>query len=290
MYKYFTLITVGIALLASCQNLNTVPVFDEDDAFVAFSIATKSVSEDAGIISIPVSLASIAGLSSTVSYEFVDGTAKLNENFKPVDETGILNFSSNARTANIDIQILDKPGVFTGDLKFTVKFKSTGSVKEGAENSCVVTITDNDHPLSAILGTYMAYPAGSNRGFTQYEVTITKDEEDLTLVWIHGLSHRSVLNDGLTPAYGNVQFDEDGNIVGITVPSLQGTGVDAGYGEWMIVGLDTEKFDDANDETPTVDFVVTDGGKTITMTNCFYVRDETYFWEYIDAPMPMIKQ
>ena len=144
--------------LASCQNLNQDPVFDDGDAFVAFDIASKSISEDGGRISIPVTLASVAGVNSTVSYEFVDGTAALGKNYKPVDESGILNFSSSNRTANIEVDILDNPGVFTGDINFTIKFKSTGSVKAGAENACVITITDNDHPLSAILGSYTAYP------------------------------------------------------------------------------------------------------------------------------------
>lgn len=297
IFKYFSFVTVAMMALASCQSLNQDPVFNDDDAFVSFDIASATISEDGGMITIPVTLASVEGVSSTVSYEFIDGTAVLGRNYKPVDESGILNFSKDNRTAKIDVQIIDNPGVFTGDLNFTIKFKSTGSVKESAENSCVITIRDNDHPLSSILGTYIAYPTGSSRGYTDYEVEITKDPDgDLTMVWFNGLAHRSWINDGITPIYGNVQFDEDGNITGIVVPSGQGTGVDAGYGEWCLHGWDGATLDDVVDEdgnvaeSATIVFVVSDGGKTITMTNGFWTRDETYYWEYIEAPMPMIKQ
>ena len=290
IFKYFSFVTVAIMALASCQNLNQEPVFDDDDAFVAFDIATKSVSEDGGSISIPVTLASVAGLSSTVSYEFVDGTAALGKNYKPADESGILNFDSGNRTAYINVEILDNPGVFTGDLDFTIKFKSTGSVKEGAENACVVTITDNDHPLSAILGTYTAYPAGSNAGYTQYDVEITKDPDDLTMVWFYGLAHFAVANGANPGIYGYVKVDENGVPVSITVPSDQPIGLSTSSGDLVIYGMDAETFADAENDVPTIEFAVTEGGKRITMLNAFYIHNYTYYYDYTDAPMPMIKQ
>ncbi len=291
IFKYFSFVTVAMMALASCQSLNQDPVFNDDDAFVSFDIASATISEDGGMITIPVTLASVEGVSSTVSYEFIDGTAVLGKNYKPVDESGILNFSKENRTAKIDVQIIDNPGVFTGDLNFTIKFKSTGSVKESAENACVVTISDNDHPLSAILGDYTATPAGSARGYSQYTVTIGKDEEDLTLVWLYGLANFATENGSTKGLYGNVQFDEAGNIIGITVPSAQEIGLSTtDGGPITIVGLDAETWEGAESEVPTIEFVVSDGGRTITMTNAFYLKDATGYWDYTEAPMPMIKQ
>jgi hypothetical protein len=294
IFKYFSFVTVAMMALASCQSLNQDPVFNDDDAFVSFDIASATISEDGGMITIPVTLASVEGVSSTVSYEFIDGTAVLGKNYKPVDESGILNFSKDNRTAKIDVQIIDNPGVFTGDLNFTIKFKSTGSVKQSAENSCVITISDNDHPLSAILGTYMAYPAGSNRGYAQYEVTIEKDPEDVTLVWLRGLSHFAVENGADKAFYGNVKVDDNGNPVSITVPSDQEVGLKADTGTLVIYGIDGLKWSEYTSEQatecPTIEFAITDGGQTITMTNMFFVIDDSYYYEYVEAPMPMIKQ
>ena len=290
IFKFFSVIAVAIIALASCQSLNQDPVFNDEDAFVAFDLASATIAEDGGMISIPVTLASVEGLSSAVSYEFIDGSAVLGKNYKPVDESGILNFSKDNRTAKIDVQIIDNPGVFTGDIKFTIKFKSTGSVKEGAENSCVITISDNDHPLSAILGKYIATPPGSSSGYGPYEVTIDKDPDDLTMVWFYGLSPIATNNGSTKGLYGNVQFDENGDIIGITLPSEQEIGLTASTGALKLCGLDSQTWADADSDVPTVEFVVTDGGNTITMTNMFYVIDDAYYYEYVEAPMPMIKQ
>lgn len=281
---------MGGAMLVSCRNLNNDPIFDDADAFVAFNYASRSISESGAKISIPVTLASVAGTTTSVSYEFIDGTAKINTNYKPVDETGILNFNASTRTAYIDVEIIDIPGVFTGDLNFTIKFKSTGSVNQGAENQCVVTITDNDHPLSAILGTYTAYPAGNLQGYTQYDVEIVKDPDDLTVVWFNGLCHFATANGSTTPLYGNVKVDENGTPISITVPSDQPIGLSTSSGALVIYGLDGETFADSEEDVPTIEFEVTNGGQTITMLNAFYVHNYTYYYDYTDAPMPMIKQ
>ena len=93
------------------------------------------------------------------------------------------------RTQNIVIDIIRRTDgnggteVFTGDLTFKVVLESAGSINLGADNECTVTIVDLDHPLSDVLGTYTA---ASNDG-TSWTLTMLKDAEDQSMVWIDGI-------------------------------------------------------------------------------------------------------
>ena len=171
---YISLFVFGAALFSSC-NLNESPKFNDKDAFVAFDKAAVSVKEEGKTVVIPVTLASLKGVSTSVSYEAVDGTAKNGVDYKLADETGILTFTPEARTQYITVNIIERDGVFTGDIKFSLKFKSTGDVAEGAENSCTITILDHDHPLSALLGTYTATGNDANKGASTWEMEFFKD-------------------------------------------------------------------------------------------------------------------
>ncbi len=183
---YISLFVFGAALFSSC-NLNESPKFNDKDAFVAFDKAAVSVKEEGKTVVIPVTLASLKGVSTSVSYEAVDGTAKNGVDYKLTDETGILTFTPEARTQYITVNIIERDGVYTGDLKFSLKFKSTGDVAEGAENSCTITILDHDHPLSAILGKYSASAESYYNGPSTWDLEIMKDEKDVTMVWFAGI-------------------------------------------------------------------------------------------------------
>lgn len=183
---YISLFVFGAALFSSC-NLNESPKFNDKDAFVAFDKAAVSVKEEGETVVIPVTLASLKGVATTISYEAVDGTAKNGVDFTLADETGTLTFSAEARTQYITVNIIERDGVFTGDLKFSLKFKSTGDVVAGAENSCTITILDHDHPLSAILGKYSASAESYYNGPSTWDLEIMKDEKDVTMVWFAGI-------------------------------------------------------------------------------------------------------
>ena len=212
MKKYITYFSiVALAAFAASCNLNDDPVFNDDDAFVAFDKAAVSYAEDAGEIKIPVTLASIQGIATTVSYEVVNGTAVSGKDFELVDGSGTLSFTADARTQYIAVKILERPGEYTGDLKFSLKFKSSGDVAIGADNTCTVTILDNDHPLAAILNTYTATGKSYFNGDMEWDITLTKDENDPGLVWFTNLV------GGINGYYGIVTM-EDGIPVTITLP------------------------------------------------------------------------
>jgi len=215
MKKIFTYLTlVAVAAFAASCNMNNDPVFDDADAFVAFDKAAMSCKESDGSISIPVTLASVAGVSTTVSYTTVDGTAVSGKDFELADGSATLTFSAEARTQYIKVNIFDRAGEYTGDLKFSVTFKSTGDVNAGFDKTCTITILDNDHPLAAILNTYTASGSSYFNGDIAWDMTLEKDEKDVSKVWFNTLC------GGVDGFYGIVTM-EDSKPVSIAIPMGQ---------------------------------------------------------------------
>lgn len=236
IFKY-SAVAVAAFALASCSDLNEYPVFQKDDAFVAFSKSSVSVSEAAGTVTITLSQAAVDPIRSVVAYEVLDKktdttgtyTAEKGVNFVDNSIDGLLFFENGERTASITFDIInpvDENGktIFTGDLTFGIRILSASNrVDLGSENECVVTISDLDHPLASILGDYTAsgesiYPG--YEGTINWPVVFEKDAKDLKTVWITNIAGQ--YDSHLYPIYGTVVYDEDGeNIVGITIPAGQ---------------------------------------------------------------------
>ena len=187
MKNIFFKIMAGAALVtafASCE-LNDFPTFDEADSFVAIDKTAIMVDETAGQVIIPVTIASIDPMKTAVTYEVVDSTAKVNKHYKITDESGVLSFDGTTRTQNIVVDIIDSTGVYTGDLVFTVNLLSGGkNLNLGASSTCVVKISDLDHPLADILGEYTVTGEDFAKGKFSYTMTLTKDDTDINTVWI----------------------------------------------------------------------------------------------------------
>ena len=178
----FSIVLLG-SVVASCH-LNEMPKFNDQDAFASFSKNSLKIAEDGGTLNIPVHVTSLGGVATTISYEFVNGTATQGVDFEDASGSGTITFSAGETEKNISVKILPHLGTFTGDRSFSVKFKSTGEIKMGAGNTCNVTISDIDHPLSALFGTYKATASSPWRGAFSWEVTIGKDESDVSKVWL----------------------------------------------------------------------------------------------------------
>ncbi len=250
MKKIYSVIALaaGLVMLASCE-LNKEPVFNDSDAFVAFNNAAFSCAETDGEISIPVTLASLNGMSTTVSYEAVNGTAKEGVNFELVDGAGTLTFSPAERTQYIKVKILDPgvsyspntgermSGLYTGDLKFTISFKSTGDVAASRQNACTVTIKDTDHPMSALLGNYTMSAVSYFDGPVRWTMSILKDEKDDHMVWFFNIFAVDGFADTDTMFYGNV----DADLTTITIPLGQESEYTRPTGYHLtLYGLDNE--------------------------------------------------
>lgn len=226
MKKIFLLLNIfAVCLLASC-NKNEFATFDDKDAFVAFGKASYSVKEDGASITIPVTLASVAGIETTVTVAGVDGTAMNGVDYT-VKNGGNLVFNAQTRTANVEVEIINRPGEYTGDLSFSLSFSNLGGVNAGYQATTTITIKDNDHPLSPILGTYSAY-TDSGRGEFNWTVTLVKDATDDTKVWIYDLdpyfaSYGYTAANGYNTIYGVVNSD----MTKISIPSGQAVGYES---------------------------------------------------------------
>ena len=75
LLKYIFLTVVSALIIASCE-LNKLPEFNDDDAFISFLSATSNVGEEKDSIAIPVLLTSLSGISTTVEFEFVVDAAR----------------------------------------------------------------------------------------------------------------------------------------------------------------------------------------------------------------------
>ncbi|MGE0089104.1 MAG: Calx-beta domain-containing protein [Bacteroidales bacterium] len=216
MRNILKFLIIGVlVIIASCDNLNEVPEFSDSDAFVAFDKAALGINENGATLSIPVTLASISGMSQSVTYSVIDSTAKEGVNFTLVDASKTLTFDAENRTQNIVLNVIDNPGVFTGDLIFQIQLAEDGTVKPSAQNICEVKIYDLDHPLASILGTWTAKGTSYFNGETSWDILFEKDAEDVSIVWISnfvqggsGLAVYGIVNEDMTeikvPAYQEI--------------------------------------------------------------------------------------
>ena len=207
--KYACMAVAVIALLASC-NKNEPAVFDDAEAFVAFQKSTAIAAEDDSVaVRIPVTLASVAGLSESIKFEIAspeEKAAKEGVNFDLLTTSGVLSFDKDHRTQYIEI-MPKTDGAYTGDLKFIINLVASSSIKLGAASSCTVTITDVDHPLAAILGAYTATGVNQWNGPTEWTMTLYKDAEDDHKVWFDNLFDVAGWAGDDMLYYGNVNDD-----------------------------------------------------------------------------------
>lgn len=180
---YGFLALVGITL-ASCEN--EYPKFDDSEAFVAFTSATTSVGEAGKTVEIPVLLTSLSGIETEISYtiDTENSTAVEGTHFT-VEGEKKLKFTKDAPSQKIVLNVIDNDS-FDGDVHVSINLVA-GNVKLGASKTCKVTIEDDEHPLLLILGTFNAKGESYFNGETEWNLTISKDADDLSKVWISNL-------------------------------------------------------------------------------------------------------
>jgi hypothetical protein len=210
--KYLSFLLAGAFALASCDK-NEPNVFDDKDAFVAFDAVSvtyaEDYSKDGATFKIPVTLASVKGVEETVKFEVVTPEQKgavAGVNFELVTTTGVLSFDAEKRTQYIEFKTMTD-GEYTGDLKFSVKLLPSETLPVGSESECTVTISDIDHPLTFMLGSYTAEGVNYWNGPTTWTMTFYKDAEDDHKVWIDNLFEKESWAADDTRYYGIVSDD-----------------------------------------------------------------------------------
>ena len=222
----YGLMAASMLTLASC-NLNDYPEFDNADAFVAIQQTSASVSETGDELQIPVMLTSLGGLQGSVDFEITpDSVAGAQEgvHYTILNASKTLSFTADEPTQYIKFKIIDNDE-FGGDVKMTVKLVNAQGVQLGASKSCQVTIEDNEHPLSFILGTMNAlgYDYFSGGAEEEWTATFEKDASDLSKVWIYNICSGGC--SASSPVYGIVNEDK----TEIRIPVGQTTANTASY-------------------------------------------------------------
>lgn len=163
--KYLSLLLGVSFMLASCES-NEPQKFLAEDTFVSFNKNTASLNEnDTEATQIPLILAGIPGgltvnVKLSVSTEGIAIPAIEGQDF--TIETKDFTFTTGYSTQYVVITPIDND-VFTGNKSFDLIIESTTpTLLESVQNSVRVSISDDDHPLSNMFGTYMM--AGTNPG------------------------------------------------------------------------------------------------------------------------------
>lgn len=238
--KLYLSILISLAFFSACDQLNDYPEFDDANAFVAFTSERISVKEDADSVLVPIRFTSLAKLSTTVTYEVIDGTALKGVDYEVAAGANILSFDGSNPVMKIRLDILPQIGKFTGDKSFKVIIKSATGVGVGSNDTTTITINDLDHPLSAILGDYNVYGPNYFSGRADnWNVTIEKDPEgDLSKVWISNL----VIAGTSLKVYGVVNSEKNK----IEIPVGQRIATSATYTSIVLAGFDDSDINNAD--------------------------------------------
>ena len=211
-------------LLASCD-INKYPEFDDANAFVAIQQTTASVDEFAGAVKIPVMLTSLSGIQCSVDFALTPAAtsgAVEGTHYRLLNSGKTLTFTKDEPVQYIEIEPIDNDS-FGGDVSLTISLENASGVQVGAVKECKVTIVDDEHPLSFILGTMHAvgYDYFSGGAEEEWDATFEKDPTDVTKVWIYNICSGGCSN----AVYGIVNEDH----TEIRIPVGQATDNTASY-------------------------------------------------------------
>lgn len=201
-YIYLTLAVLGLAFASSCGR----QIEFEHMSFATFESGTYSFDENAGEVTIPVTIYNPSNSEVQVSVKAIDGKAKSGVDFEIVSPmSGILTFAAGEETQDVTIAITDFPGELTGSKTFTLQIASaTEGFQVGTFNSANVKIKDLDHPLKDFIGVWSASTVGMYQGGLSFswEMTIDGDEEDYTTLVVSDMCPFSYTYLGLKSADG----------------------------------------------------------------------------------------
>ena len=257
----------AVALTFASCNVNDLPEFDDKDAFVAFTSSTASAVETDGSLEVSVMLTSLSGINGSVDFEITapETGGAIEGKHYTIEGSKTLNFTSGeGATQKIKFNIIDND-VFGGDVKMMIKLINPQGVNLGASKTCTVTIEDDEHPLSFILGKFDAQGEDyyGSWAVEDWATTIEKDASDLNKVWIYGFTPA-----GFPDAIYGIVNDEKTEI---RVPVNQTIGSNSSYD----VVLEAYTNEGADDITDFVVGTISEDG-TITITPTTWIAAAAY--------------
>lgn len=267
--------------------------------FVTFNSRSANITEDVGSFSIPVSV-----FPGKVDKEFrvsvkvnAASTAVAEENYTIENDVLTFSPSDEETTKNIVVNIVNKEGIFTGNLSLVLELASVSvdDVVISGSTSCTITIKDNDHPLTTLFGDYTM--AGISNSSTSYiypnwSMSISAYDGDVTRIWIDKCTYfHSAYADYIDgPVYGIVSND----MKTITIPTPQTLpSTAAAFAEidepWTLYKYDGSNLNAAFIETEdTIVFTLDEESGAYVTTDSYGLAmpgnvGEGWFWYYMNV-------
>jgi len=279
---YFALVAVAVLLLASCSRVNE---YRDTTSFVTFNCeSTFSIREDGGSFTLPIRVVGEHG-DFSVTVSGVDGTAKSNTHYKISEPaSGVLNFTAADSIKTVTFEVIRIPGyVDPGSVEFSVNIdNATSGLTLGSRRQVAVTVTDADHPLSDLIGSWdvKAYDAQSKSTYAEvnYVMNLKAYDGDVTRLWCDGINSfaQTMKGYGITivDVYGIVSDDHNT----ITFPCGQ-EGGDLGASNGGIVTLVSGYINDGyyiDDEAEAIVFTKQSDGTFKCEQGILWLND--YLW------------
>lgn len=264
-----------LVLSASCNR----EIELQPQTFATLDAVSFSVDETVGKVSVPVSIYNPTGAEVQVTVKGVDGRGVKGVDYDIVSpSSGILTFSGDVTTQNIEVEITDFSGEFTGGKDFTIEIASaTAGVSVGNLNTAYFTIKDLDHPLAAFIGEWTGGPLVDFFYGDQYtlNLTIVSNDDDPTF--------NSVLVQNIDPYFAGAGFNSNnGCNIFVAVANedrtqlLLESGQPIGYSTCQLLGFDGPDLNTAGTTQYMLFDLNADG--TLTIPNAFGVYNAGEGW------------
>lgn len=177
-----------VLLAASCNRKHEF----EHTTFATFNSVTYAVGEDTVQFKIPVTVYNPTNADMQVVFKAVDNSALKDVDYTISPASGILNFTAEAPTQEIVVDITNFPDTFTGNKSFTIELvSSSDALSIGNFNTAKVQILDLDHPLSTFIGTWAGTLTFADKVGTQFDTELiieaVEDDDTYTKLTITGL-------------------------------------------------------------------------------------------------------
>lgn len=263
----------ALSLFASCNR----EVGFEHTPFATLNSVTYSVDENVGKVIVPVTLYNPTGKEVQVTVTSIDGVGVEGADYEIVSPaSGLLTFSPTDTTKNIEVNITDFSGEFTGSKDFKIQIASaTDGLTVGALNTASFTIKDLDHPLAMFIGIWTgnidSYFDGGAIPMT-FEIKANDDDKTYSSVRIENFDP-SITAAGGTAANGYNIYTGTVNAekTKITIEMGQPTGI-PGY---SLVGFDSTHITTA---TGYENIVIDYKDEKLTIEKGWGTTDGTGYW------------
>lgn len=213
---YIILVLIVAVVFSACQKNDPITL---QEKFVMFETTGSAVAETNNIIGIPVMIGAPGGQGTTFNFEFsttgVANPAVEGVDFTLVNSDKSFTFSNYYGIDTIWIQTIDND-VYDRDKQVNIVLTSpTNGYKLAAEKMHTLTISDNEHPLALVIGSYSASATSYFNGAETYVITTSPDPNDET----HLIISNFVAGGSNLDIYGIVDLDSDP--MTIKIPVLQ---------------------------------------------------------------------